>query len=280
MDSNGHISAIEAGSLGFLPRCFVLTSLPHSRPPTSQFVRVNGNVTVRMVTTSNLGLPYGVYPRKILISLTTEAVRTKSPVITLGRSMSSYLRSMGLNVSGGRFGSLRPFREQARRLFSTFISVEEAGERSLSVRNIVPVEDVDVWWEPQELQGDLIWEARITLSQKFFHQITENPVPLDCRVIQAVSPSPFAMDVYVWASYRRYKATRASLISWSSLQAQFGSGYPQTLKGQMNFRNNFLLAVKRVAAYDHEICRCLVPQGEGLLVKPGKPHVPIKAVWG
>lgn len=68
-------TAAEAKSLGFMPRCFVLTSLPHSRPAGNKFVRVNGNMTVSMVTTSDLGLPYGVYPRKLLISISTEAVR-------------------------------------------------------------------------------------------------------------------------------------------------------------------------------------------------------------
>lgn len=280
MGSNGPISAIEAGSLGFLPRCFVLTSLPHSKPATNSFVRVNGSMTVSMVTTSNLGLPYGVYPRKLLISITTEAVRTQSPVITLGRSMSSYLKSLGLSASGGRTGSLRPFKDQARRLFSTFISVEEAGDRCLKIQNIAPVEEVDIWWEPMDLHEDMIWEARLTLSQKFFQQITESPIPLDWRVIQCLSRSPLAIDVYTWASYRRSKAVTASLIPWGALQAQFGAGYPISPKGTHNFKRKFLAVITDVATHDPEIRRCLIPQGEGLLVKPGKPHVPKISAWG
>lgn len=271
---------LEAESLGFMPRCFVLTSLPHSRPSTNQFVRVNGNMTVSMVTTSSLGLPYGVYPRKLLISISTEAVRTQSEVITLGSSMSSYLRSLGVKASGGKYGSLRPFKDQARRLFSTFISVEEAGERRIKIRNIAPVEEVDIWWEPQDLQEDVLWEARITLSQKFFRQITESPIPLDWRVIQGLSRSPLAIDVYTWASYRRSKARGPSLIPWADLQAQFGAGYQVSPKGTHNFKRKFIAVVGEVAVYDPEILRCLVPRDQGLLVKPGKPHVPRVAAWG
>lgn len=273
-------SAIQAESLGFMPRCFVLTSLPHSRPPTNKFVRVNGNMTVSMVTTSDLGLPYGVYPRKLLISISTEAVRTQSAVITLGSSMSSYLKSLGLSASGGKYGTLRPFKDQARRLFSTFISVDEVGERRIKIRNIAPVEEVDIWWEPQDLQEDVIWEASITLSQRFFHQITESPIPLDWRVIQGLSRSPLAIDVYTWASYRRSKARNSSLIPWPELQAQFGAGYQVTPKGTHNFKRKFIAVIGEVAVYDPEILRCLLPREEGLLVKPGKPHVPKVAAWG
>lgn len=280
MVSNNPISAIEAGTLGFLPRCFVLTSLPHAKPAGNTFVRVNGSMTVSMVTASNLGLPYGVYPRKLMISITTEAVRTQSPKILLGSSMSSYMKALGLRVSGGQYGSIAAFKNQARRLFGTFISVEEAGDRSISMRSIVPVEEVDIWWEPLELHEDMIWEARITLSQKFFQQITENPIPLDWRAIQCLSRSPLAIDTYCWASYRRSKAVSASLIPWAALLAQFGSGYPMTPKGVQNFKRKFMSVASEVALHDPELLRCLIPQDKGLLVKPGKPHVPRAVAWG
>lgn len=273
-------TAIEANSLGFLPRCFVLTSLPHSRPTTNKFVRVNGNMTVSMVTTSDLGLPYGVYPRKLLISISTEAVRKQSPVITLGSSMSGYLKSLGLSASGGKYGTLRPFKDQARRLFGTFISVDEVGDRCVKIRNIAPVEEADVWWEPQDLKGDMIWEARITLSQRFFQQITESPIPLDWRVIQGLSRSPLAIDVYTWASYRRSKAKNSSLIPWVKLQMQFGAGYPETKRGLLNFKANFIRAAKTVKSFDREVDRCFRFEERGLLVLPGRPHVPKVVAWG
>lgn len=280
MVSNNPISAIEAGTLGFLPRCFVLTSLPHAKPVGNTFVRVNGSMTVSMVTASNLGLPYGVYPRKLMISITTEAVRTQSPKILLGSSMSSYMKALGLRVSGGQYGSIAAFKNQARRLFGTFISVEEAGDSSISMRSIVPVEEADIWWEPQNIEDNLIWEARITLGRKFFNQITESPIPLDWRVIESLSRSPLAIDVYSWASYRRAKAVKASRIPWCALQSQFGAGYPISPKGTHNFKRKFLAVISDVATHDPEIRRCLIPQGEGLLVKPGKPHVPKISAWG
>ena len=273
-------SAIEAGSLGFLPRCLVLTSLPHSRPLDNRFVRTNGNVTVSLATTSSLGLPYGVYPRKLLISISTEAVRTQSPSVSLGCSLRGYLRSLGLGTSGGKHGPWQPFQDQARRLFGTVISIEHTGNRCSSQHNILPVEDADIWWSPQDLQEDVIWESRITLSEKFFRQIIESPIPLDWRVVQGLSRSPLAIDIYTWGSYRRAKARGMSRIPWDELQAQFGVGYSIDSKGRNNFKRKFEAVINTVAVFDPEMLRCLVPQKEGLLVKPGRPHVPRLPAWG
>ena len=83
----GHPKGVhKARALGFMPRILVLTTLPHRRPTTRRFERVNGRYSLRLEARRSIGLPYGVYPRLILIHLTTQAVCTKSPEIDLGRT--------------------------------------------------------------------------------------------------------------------------------------------------------------------------------------------------
>lgn len=282
--SNRHLihgSCSSTESIGFMPRFLVLTSLPHSRQDSPCFERVNGNMRMVMVSASHLGLPFGTYPRRLLLAITTSAVRSRSPVVSLGSSMSSYLKSMGVSSTGGSNGTLRSFRDQARRLFGTFISIEVQGERNFKIENILPVQEANMWWEPQSLSADAVWEASITLGSEFYRQIIERPIPLDWRVINGLSQSPMAMDVYAWASYRRSQAKKSSKIPWSDIQAQFGSAYPMTPRGTSNFKSKFTGAACRVAEYDPEILRCLIAEEEHLLVKPGSPHVPRKDVaWG
>jgi len=79
-------SAHELRTLGFMPRILVLTTLPHSRPESHYFGRINGRYSLRLEARRSIGLPFGVYPRLILIYLTTKAVCTKSPKIDLGRT--------------------------------------------------------------------------------------------------------------------------------------------------------------------------------------------------
>ena len=79
--------ALTAGTLGFMPRLLVLTTLPHRRPESHRFERVNGRHTLRMTSPRLVGLAYGSHARVILTYLTTEAVRTKCPDIQLGTAI-------------------------------------------------------------------------------------------------------------------------------------------------------------------------------------------------
>ncbi len=60
-----------------------------------------------------LGLPYGSYARFILLFLQSEAIRTGSGDIELGRSMRVWLGSMGLSIGGTTYKLVT---EQARRI--------------------------------------------------------------------------------------------------------------------------------------------------------------------
>ena len=75
-------------ALAFLPRLFVLTTLPHRRPQGHRFERVNGWQSLRIEAPRRVGLPYGVYPRLLLMFLATEAVRKRSREIHLGATSS------------------------------------------------------------------------------------------------------------------------------------------------------------------------------------------------
>ena len=56
------------------------------------------------------GVPYGARARMILLYLQTQAVRTGSREVALGRSMRDWMERMGLSVGGE---TARGLREQA-----------------------------------------------------------------------------------------------------------------------------------------------------------------------
>ena len=95
----------DAEKMGFTYSGFALTSLPH-KPQTDLVWRREGhNLTLllesgRQRSGKPLGLPYGSYARFILLFLQTEAIRTGSREIELGRSMRVWLGSMGLSIGG------------------------------------------------------------------------------------------------------------------------------------------------------------------------------------
>jgi hypothetical protein len=68
-------------------------------------------------------------------------------------------------------------------------------------------------------------EVTVTLSEHFFNEVIDRPVPIDMRAIKALKQSPMALDIYTWLTYRASYLKRPTVIPWSSLALQFGSDY-------------------------------------------------------
>src|SRR3954447_814467 len=108
----------EAEKIGFTYSGFALTSLPH-RPQTDTTWRREGHNLTMLITSGvdrigmPLGLPFGSYARFILLFLQSEAIRTGSREVELGRSMRVWLGSMGLSIGGTTYKLVN---EQARRI--------------------------------------------------------------------------------------------------------------------------------------------------------------------
>lgn len=114
-----HPDSAATRAITFMPRLFVLTTLPHRRPPGNQFERVNGWQALRMGAPRRIGLPYGVYPRLLLMFLATEAIRKKSREIHLGATPNDLARKLDLSAVSGPRGTARRLEAQVRKLTST-----------------------------------------------------------------------------------------------------------------------------------------------------------------
>ena len=92
---NQLVSASEADpDLGFMARLMALCLLPRTNPGNRhQYKRVNGPFKLIMIAGRDNKLPYGNFPRLILAWLSTEAVRTRSRELVLGRSLSEFMRT-------------------------------------------------------------------------------------------------------------------------------------------------------------------------------------------
>lgn len=269
-------SAREADALGFMARVLVQATLPHSAQAGNEFTRSNGHLAVSILAPSEVGLPYGSYPRLLLAWLTTEAVQTKSRELVLGPSLSAFMAELGLLATGGRWGTVPRLKDQMIRLFSSMIttSAEMGGIEGLHGRrgrNIVVADDYTLWWDPRRPQQAALWQSTVKLSDPFFQQIVDRPVPIDMRVIKALKKSPLALDLYAWSTYRMSYLARPTNIPWGLLMLQFGAGYPDTPQGRRDFRKHFLGALRKVAtAYP----ALRAQEGEkGLSLRPSPPHI-------
>ena len=213
--------AYAAGEVGFMARALVQATMPHSDPMTNEFVRHNGHYTLSILAPRDVGLPYGRYPRLVLAYLNTEAVKRKTRHIDLDHHFSHFCASLGIPPTTGPRGSLPMLREQMQRLFaSTFQCVfhdEEKGRHAGD--GFLLAEKRALWWDPRRETDDALWGSHVVLSERFFREATEAPVPLDLRVLRALR-SPFEIDIYVWLTWRFFRLRRTVIIPWISLQLQ------------------------------------------------------------
>ena len=263
--------ARQAGAVGFMARALTQATMPHKEMPGNEFTRRNGNFTLSMVCPNHVGLPYGSYPRLLLSWLTTEAVRTKSPILELGPSLSAFMSELGLIPTGGRWGTIHRLRDQMKRLFSATVSCDYADDTKDGADRYLIAKQYRLWWDPKSPAQIPLWKSTVTLYEDFFRELIERPVPIDMRALKALKRSPMALDIYCWLTYRMFYLRKPTEIPWAALQMQFGADYPTTGQGLRDFKKNFLKHLRAVHVLYPE---AKVEDGEqGLLLKPSKPHI-------
>jgi hypothetical protein len=257
-------------ALAFMPRLFVLTTLPHRRPQGNRFERVNGWQSLRMVAPPSIGLPYGVYPRLLLMILTTEAVRKKTREIHLGATPNDLARKLGLSVISGPRGTAQRLEAQVRKLTSTTWSWRPVGPASHSATTHLTAPTVAPSLHVLALRLGLHgtdWRSSLLLHQDFFSEITRSAVPVDPQAIHQLKGSPLSLDLYTWLTHRMSYLRRPTLVPWRGLQAQLGADYARP----RDFRRMALARLGDVVdAYPELRIR---GQTEGLRLYPSPPHV-------
>lgn len=271
--------ARAAGRLGYVARALVQATMPHSKTEGIEFKRRNGDFRLSILSPSDVGLPYGPLPRLIMAWMTSEAVKTKDRELILGDNLSEFMRELKLVPTGGRWGSITRLKNQMQRLASSAISCTYDDGKRWAMKNLTPIEEADLWWDPKDPNQKSLWQSTITLSSKFFDEVTSSPIPVRMEVLEALKSSSMALDVYCWLTYRNSYAKSSSRIPWEALQMQFGAGYPLTKQGRRNFKHNFLLALKRVAIFYPEAYK-LEAEEDALIFNPGLPDVPKKLAKG
>ena len=49
-----------------------------------------------------------------------------------------------------------------------------------------------------------LWESKIQLGERFFHEIITNPLPINMKILKAMKRSPLGLDLYLWLTYRTF----------------------------------------------------------------------------
>lgn len=261
-----------AGALGYMARILVQATMPHSNKEKSTFERTNGKLRLAIMGHPSIGLPYGVYPRLLLSWLVTEAVKTKNSTIILGSNLSKFMSELGLVPSGGRWGTIWRLRDQMRRLFSSSISCVYSDDSLSSGIGFNIARKYHLWWDPKTPGQTDLWNSTVTLSQDFFQEIIDRPVPIDMRALKALKTSSMALDLYCWLTYRFSYLNHKTEIPWQLLQGQFGSDYADTKQGRFEFKRQLLSQLKKVSVIYEGATKATIGE-HGLILMPSRTHV-------
>jgi hypothetical protein len=258
----------DAEKMGFTYSGFALTSLPHKPPEADVWRREGHNLTLLLqagvdATGKTLGLPYGSYARFILLFLQSEAIRTQSREIELGRSMRIWLGTMGLSIGGKTY---RLVTEQARRISGcTLMFYAAERDRELMRRGGF----VDGSITMTDVFGDqpTLWQERVLLNEEFYRALREHPVPVSETALRAIGPRSMVIDVYIWLAYRLHSLRKDTSIGWAALYSQFGAGFERL----RDFRGHFIRCAElALAAYPD--ARVSI-NDSGVTLSPSRPAI-------
>ena len=251
VDIAAEVLADDAQRIGISYTGFCLTALPHKRLPDDQPWEKTGHRVTLLVEPGRLrhggktrlfGVPYGARARMILLYLQTQAIRTGSREVALGRSMRDWMERMGL-ANGGE--TAKALREQAARISACSLKFfwEDGGtdgfERGAIVRS-------GLRFNVEYSGQGTLWEDRVILDETFYTALRDHPVPLLEAAIRQLRDRSMSLDIYVWLAWRLHRLDKPTTVSWAGLHAQFGSGY----KAVRQFKPRFSEALEAaLAAY-------------------------------
>lgn len=265
------ILADEDSRMGITHAGFAMTSLPHKRIDEPLWRR-EGHRTTLLVESGRsrngtmIGVPYGSIARLILLYLQTEAIRTNSPEVELGRSMKSWMSRMSLTTGGKTYQLVA---EQARRISAcrlTFFTDREGGMESR--HNGAFVQDAISLTGVADDDPPALWQDCVRLDAGFWQSLKEHPVPVREEAIKAIGTRSLAIDLYIWLAYRLHSLAKPVPVSWAAIHGQFGAGFHLVRQIKPTFLEalSLALAVYPEARVDSDKA--------GIVLHPSPPAIP------
>jgi len=268
----------EDTAIGYLYSGWCQAALPHRKLPDDEGWQIQSDHTSLIVEPGMrlgpagkpvpVGIRYGSRAKLILIYLQTEAIRTQSREIELGRSLRAWLTRLDITVSGPSAAAVRDQAERISRCRLTF-QIQKGGATGLLNQNIV---DEAIFLDTHNEGQSSLFLNTAKLSEGFYAQLRRHPVPLEEAAIKQLSNNSMALDAYAWLAYRLHSLRSPTLVPWPSLMSQFGGGFGH-LK---HFKPRFLASV-RLAMAVYPGAR-VDEDPEGLLLHNSPPPVARKLV--
>jgi hypothetical protein len=106
------------------------------------------------------------------------------------------------------------------------------------------------------------------LSDEFYHEISEHPIPTDLEAVRVLSDSPAVLDLFMWLSYRCFSVKGEEAVPLSG-----GSGLSAHLENveyarPRKFREKLDEWLGVIKAMWPECPARITPDGQSLVIEP------------
>ncbi len=161
------------------------------------------------------------------IFLATMAVRQQSRIVRF-ESAAELLDTFGLSKGGKEY----------RRLISAFERIFGATiffgtESNRSVAKVIHrsrfnfLSEAQIWYnrDPDQVPLSEEFANVVVLSEEFYREISEHPIPADLEAVKVFACAPAVLDLFVWLTYRCFSAKgpeRIPLFGVYGLAQQLG----------------------------------------------------------
>jgi len=248
---------------------FVHTALPIRQPNPTELIWKRENGQFELIVSSGhapttegmkaVGLPYGTKARLILLYI-VDQIRT-SPSdknqISMGQSLSDFMKRLGLNISGGEYGSIKAVKEQAARLARCRFEFKYPTKWDNEFQVLDYSFSGTQLWKVSE---DEQWPKSITISPEFRDSVHAHSFAVDTVAISLLKQNAMAFDWYIFLAFRTRERTnfeRSKFLPWACISKQMGSRY----RRMADFKRNTIRALKFVGAVYPNLTLTVTHQG-------------------
>lgn len=189
----------------------------------------------------NLGVPFGAYPRVILITIFSQAVRNQQREVFLGGNFRDMMRRFGYTKAsrGGDRSQTNKLVEQLDRLLACEWMIHWEDENVDTKETAFRVNEVKLTHEYAGLnRPDGSFNRELRLSDVFYEHLCEHAVRFDMSAIYALRSKPTAIDLYTYLAFRlpRIPQNKPVELSYQQMAAHLGNSVESLPKLRQTIR--------------------------------------------
>ena len=237
--------------LRYIHSVLAVCGLPYVRQEKREWERRQGQMSLYLTAGQLMDadgnwvkqpLPYGSRARLMLLHTCSEAKRNGSPVVPMENSLSGFMKSLGLQVTGGKNGSLNSFKQQVNALAACNMSIGHFdGKGASGTISTKPFSKIEQVFFKNDGSQQMLWPETLELSPEFYATLSKHALPVNMHAVRAFSSSARKLDILFWLGFR-IRGEGNSSISWKAPHEQFGDGYSRL----DNFKRDFVREMNEI----------------------------------